>query len=67
MLEKSSDTETLVEPVDYGKQTATVANEWKFLENFMTLNEEERILIGHDFESFIKSCTFRGKNCLDEE
>ena len=52
---------------DYGIQTETVANEWEFLRNFMTLNEKERILIGHDFDSFIKGCTFRGKDCTDEE
>ena len=51
--------------VDYGTQTETVANEFEFLRNFMTLNDEERFLIGHDFDSFIKDCTFRGKNCFD--
>jgi hypothetical protein len=54
------------EDVDYGVQTETIANEWEFLRNFMTLNEQERILIGHDFHSFVKGCTFRGKDCLDE-
>jgi hypothetical protein len=53
--------------VDYGVQTEAVADEWKFLRNFMTLNEQERILIGHDFKSFIKGCTFRGKDCMEEE
>ena len=52
--------------VDYGVQPAAVANEFNFLRNFMTLNEKERILIGHDFSSFIKRCTFRGKDCLNE-
>ena len=50
-----------------GIQTETVANEWEFLRNFMTLNEQERILIGHDFKSFIKGCTFRGNDCGKEE
>ena len=31
------------------------------------MNEEERKLIGHDFTSFFKDCTFRGKNCLEEK
>ena len=52
--------------VNYGVQPAAVANEMEFLRNFMTLNEDERMLIGHDFKSFIKGCTFRGKNCLSE-
>ena len=52
--------------VDYGVQPAAVANEMEFLRNFMTLNEKERILIGHNFNSFIKRCTFRGKDCLNE-
>ena len=47
-------------------QPAAVANEMEFLRNFMALNEQERMLIGHDFKSFIKGCTFRGKNCLKE-
>ena len=52
--------------MDYGVQPAAVANEFEFLRNFMTLNEKERILIGHDFGSFIKRCNFRGKDCLIE-
>ena len=54
------------EEVNYGVQPAAVANEMEFLRNFMSLEEKERILIGHDFYSFIKGCTFRGKNCLIE-
>ena len=57
----------LIEKSKNGIQTETVANEWAFLRNFMTLNENERILIGHDFDSFIKGCTFRGNDCMDEE
>ena len=53
--------------VNYGVQPAAVANEMEILRNFMTLEEKERILIGHDFNSFIKGCTFRGKNCLVEK
>ena len=48
-------------------QPASVGKEMKFLKNFMTMNEEERKLIGHDFTSFFKDCTFRGKNCLEEK
>ena len=52
--------------VNYGVQPAAIANEMQFLSNYMTLHENERILIGHDFNSFIKSCNFRGKNCRTE-
>ena len=37
--------------IDYGSQPATVAQEMEFLTNFMTLNEQERMLIGHDFKN----------------
>ena len=39
--------------------------EYIFLQNYMSLKESVRISIGHDFSSFIKNCTFRGKNCLN--
>ena len=39
--------------------------EFMFLQNYMSLKESVRISIGHDFSSFIKICTFRGKNCLN--
>ena len=55
-------------PTSYGTQTKTVAAEMEFLKNFMSLNEQERLLIGHHgFESFIKGCTFRGADCLKEK
>ena len=54
-------------PTSYGTQTKTVAAEMEFLKNFMSLNEQERLLIGHHgFDSFIKGCTFRGADCLKE-
>ena len=51
--------------IDYGIQDEAVANEFEFLRNFMTLNDLERMIIGQDFDSFIKGCTFRGKDCLE--
>ena len=51
---------------EYEEQSSFVAEEMDFLRIFMSLTEEERILIGHDFTSFIKSCTFRGNDCLKE-
>ena len=61
-------TEADVNPdaVNYGVQPAAIANEMNFFSNFMSLTEQERILIGHEFSSFIKACTFRGKDCLTE-
>ena len=55
-------------PTSYGTQTKTVAAEMEFLKNYMSLNEQERLLIGHHgFDSFIKGCTFRGADCLKEK
>ena len=50
-----------------GGQPPSVGKEMKFLKNFMTMNEEERKLIGHNFTSIFKSCTFRGNDCLEEK
>ena len=46
-----------------GKISTSVADEMEFVQVFMTLNEDERALIGHDFKDFIKECTFRGHIC----
>ena len=43
--------------------STSVAEEMEFVQVFMTLNEDERALIGHDFKDFIKECTFRGHIC----
>ena len=43
--------------------STSVAEEMEFVQVFMSLNEEERALIGHDFVEFIKECTFRGHIC----
>ena len=48
-------------------QSTNIAEELEFTRKFMSLVEEERILIGHDFASFIKERTFQGSNCLDME
>ena len=39
--------------------------EYTFLKQYMSLNRSIRSHIGHEFTSFIKSCTFRGKDCLN--
>ena len=43
-----------------------VENEWSFVQEYMSLGEEIRKMIGHSFTSFIKSCLFRGVDCLNE-
>ena len=48
-----------------GDTPSYLESEYDFLDPFMSLTETERRSIGHDFDSFIKSCTFRGKDCLN--
>ena len=48
-----------------GATPSYLESEYKFLASFMSLSENERRSIGHDFDSLIKSCTFRGKDCLN--
>ena len=48
-----------------GETPDYLESEYTFLAEFMTLNETMRRSIGHQFDSFIKSCTFRGKDCLN--
>ena len=40
--------------------------QYKFLQGYMTLEEDERFKIGHNFSGLVKSCTFRGRDCKDE-
>ena len=40
-------------------------SEYTFVKQYMSLFEDTRRSIGHDFDSMTKSCTFRGKNCLN--
>ena len=39
--------------------------EYKFLHAYMGLNESIRLKIGHQFNDFIKKCTFSGSDCLN--
>ena len=50
---------------EMGEVPADIESEYKFLKDFMTLDEAERQLIGHEFDDFVKSCTFRERSCLD--
>ena len=40
--------------------------EYNFLQMYMSLEEEQRFRIGHNFSGLLKSCTFRGRDCNDE-
>ena len=52
-------------PGDYGEQTGAVKLENEFVMQYMGLSEMVRKMIGHDFDDFIKMCTFRGSTCLE--
>ena len=41
--------------------------EYQFLKVYMTIDEEERFAIGHQFEDMVKECTFRGRDCTQEK
>ena len=44
---------------------ANLKAQYEFLALYMGLNERVRLTIGHQFEDFIKECTFLGSDCLD--
>ena len=47
------------------EQSKIFALEQKFLMTYLELSEEEKFFIGHQLEDLIKSCSFRGVNCLE--
>ena len=51
--------------VRIGEMPDFLSAEYEFLEVYMALNESLRHKIGHQFDGFIKECTFRGMDCLD--
>ena len=51
---------------DLGDQPAQVTAELNFLVKYMTLGTTIRKKIGQQFDSLIKCCTFRGRDCLNE-
>ena len=53
--------------IEFGCQQPDFIAELEFTRHFMSLNEQERMIIGHNFTSFIKECTFQGRNCLNEK
>ena len=62
--------ETLVE-MDIGfcqdcSVPSFLETEYMFLQLYMSISEEERILIGHSFVDMVKDCTFRGRDCNQE-
>ena len=55
------------QPFGYGQAPPpAVEEEWIFVQLYMSLDKNLRKMIGHTFSSFIKSCIFRGKDCLNE-
>ena len=46
---------------------AFLDTEYIFLQYFMSLEEEQRFKIGHNFSGLVKSCTFRGRDCNNEK
>ena len=51
--------------VRIGEMPDFLSAEYEFLEVYMALNESLRHKIGHQFDGFIKECTFRGMDCLN--
>ena len=51
---------------DQGDILEDVEVENEFLSRYMSLPEYLRLKIGHQFPSFVKYCTFRSRNCLNE-
>ena len=45
----------------------SVLEEYQFLREYVSLAETTRRLLGHTFQGLVKGCTFREKDCLDEE
>ena len=37
--------------------------ELQFLDKYTSLRSDNRIAIGHSFENFVQSCTFKGQDC----
>ena len=50
----------------YGEQTEDVSMDYDFMMYYMALPSKIRGTIGHQFSDFIKGCTFRGTNCLNQ-
>ena len=44
-----------------------LTTEYRFIGQYMNVSEEERKKIGHQLSDLIKSCTFRGRDCLKEK
>ena len=45
-------------------QSAVFRADQEFLLTFLQLSREEQFLVGHQFSDLVKSCTFRGVDCL---
>ena len=56
-----------VPPQQGGAVPDYLTTEYRFIGQYMNVSEEERKKIGHQFSDLIKSCTFRGRDCLKEK
>ena len=61
-----SDSSSSSSDVDAGGTPSLVLQEYDFLNYYMGLDEIVRMEIGHQFDDFISSCTFAGKDCTNE-
>ena len=50
-----------------GAAPALVDAENIFLYYYMSMDSRDRMMIGHQFQDTIKACSFRGKDCAEEE
>ena len=65
--ELASDPNYAPDSIEFGCQQPDFIAELEFTRHFMSLNEQERMIIGHNFTGFIKECTYQGRNCLNEK
>ena len=65
IIEPTAATSTTSEIQTSTEMDGDIQNEFSFLSYYMTLNESTRLMIGHQFDDFVKKCTFSGSNCLN--
>ena len=60
----TADKTTIKEKFDTGEQGTKFKLNQAFLMHYLKLSETERFMIGHQLRDMVKSCTFRGIDCL---
>lgn len=48
---------------DLGAVPEQIDKEYEFLSEYMSLESDQRSLIGHKFEDLVKACSFRERDC----